>query len=61
MKIPVIGLEYCILCEIRLELAPHTVQINDADFIDVPPIDDNSDEAIDDAIKNCPKGRIVRE
>jgi ferredoxin len=58
MKIPVVDMAECILCEICVELAPHGFQINDAGFVEVLPLDDYSDDDIHEAIKNCPKDCI---
>jgi len=61
MKIPAVDLSCCILCEICVELAPHAFVINDADFVEVQPLDDYSDEDIHEAMKNCPKDCITWE
>jgi len=61
MKIPVVDLSCCILCEICVDLAPHAFAINDADFVDVLPLEDYSDQDIHEAIKNCPKDCIIWE
>ena len=61
MKIPVVDLGSCTLCEICVELAPHAFVINDAGFVEVLPLDDYSDEDIHEAIKNCPKDGITWE
>ena len=61
MKIPVIDLECCILCEVCVELAPHAFQINDADFAETLPLDDYTDEDIHEAIINCHKDCITME
>lgn len=61
MKKPVIDMSSCILCEICVDLAPHVFQLNDAGFIDIEEIDDFSDNAIQEAVKNCPKDAIAWE
>lgn len=61
MKTPVLDLSECILCEICVEVAPHSFQINDAGFVEVLPLDDYGDEDIREAIKNCPKDCISWE
>ena len=60
-KIPVIDLEYCILCEICIELAPHAFKMNDASFVETVELDDYLDEQIHEAVKNCPKDCITWE
>ena len=47
MKIPVVDMAECILCEICVEVAPHGFLINDAGFVEVLPLDDYSDDDTD--------------
>ncbi len=61
MKKPVVDLGECILCEICVELAPHVFHLNDLGFVEVLSLEDYSDPAIQEAIKNCPKDCIVWE
>jgi len=61
MKIPIVDLSFCILCEICVDVAPHAFAINGAGFVEVLPLDDYSDEDIHEAIKNCPKDCITWE
>lgn len=61
MKIPVVDLGSCILCEVCTDVAPHAFKINDAGFVESLPLDDYSDEDIQEAINNCPKDCICWE
>ncbi len=61
IKIPAVDLGCCILCELCVELAPHTFQINDAGFVEVLMLDDYFDEDINEAVKNCPRDCISFE
>jgi len=61
LKTPVVDLGCCNLCEICIELAPEAFQINDANFVEVLPLDDYSKENIHEAIINCPKDCISWE
>ncbi|MDD9303523.1 MAG: ferredoxin [Desulfobacter sp.] len=61
MKIPVIDLGDCILCEVCVDVAPHAFQINDAGFVEVLPLKDYGDSDIIEAVKNCPKDCISWE
>lgn len=61
MKIPVIDIGGCILCEICTDLAPHAFTINDSGFVEIHDLKDYSDEDIHEAIKNCPKDCILWE
>jgi ferredoxin len=58
---PVVDLGCCILCEICVQLAPHAFKINDAGYVEVLPLDDDADEDIREAVKNCPKDCITWE
>jgi ferredoxin len=61
MKIPVIDMESCVLCDICTELAPDVFFHNDLGFIVVLSRPDYSDENVHEAIKNCPKDCITLE
>ncbi len=61
MKIPVLDMTECILCEVCTDLAPQAFQINDAGFVEVLPLDNYEDEDIHEAVKNCPKDCISWE
>ncbi len=61
MKIPVVDMAECTLCEVCIDLAPHAFKINDFGFVEVLPLDDYSDEDTREAIKNCPKDCITWE
>ena len=65
MPVPVINLEYCIMCEICLELAPEVFQINDMGYVEVLSSADDPSlailESVHEAIKNCPKDCISIE
>lgn len=61
MKIPVIDIGACILCEICTELAPQAFAINDAGFVEVLSLDEYSDQTVHEAVKNCPKDCIFWE
>lgn len=61
MKRPVLDLADCILCEVCIDIAPHAFRLNDAGFVDVLPLDDYSDDDINEAVKNCPKDCISWE
>ncbi|SDU55080.1 ferredoxin [Desulfobacula phenolica] len=61
MKIPILDISCCILCEVCVDVAPHAFKINDAGFIELLELDDYSDEDIHEAVKNCPKDCICWE
>ncbi len=60
-KVPAVDFECCILCEVCVDLAPHTFRINDAGFVDVLSLDSYEDENINDAVNNCPRDCITWE
>lgn len=61
MMTPVVDFGCCILCEVCVEIAPHAFKINNADYVEILPLDDYSDEDIREAVKNCPKDCISWE
>ncbi len=61
MPVPVVDLAACIRCEVCVDLAPHAFQINDAGYVEVLALDDYSDDAVREAVKNCPKRCITWE
>lgn len=61
MNVPVVDLAACIRCEVCVDLAPHAFQINDAGYVEVLALEDYSDDAIREAVKNCPKRCITWE
>ncbi|CCK82231.1 ferredoxin [Desulfobacula toluolica] len=61
MKIPILDISCCILCEVCVDVAPHAFKINDAGFVELLELDDYSDEDINEAVKNCPKDCICWE
>lgn len=61
MKIPVVDMESCILCDICTELAPDVFNHNELGFIEVLYQSDYSNEMVHEAIKNCPKDCITLE
>lgn len=54
MKIPIVELSDCILCDVCVEVCPTVFRRNTAGYIEVIPLDDYPQSAVDDAIKNCP-------
>jgi ferredoxin len=54
MKRPVIELSDCIRCEVCVEVCPEVFRMNDAGFVEVVDLGAYPQEAVDDAIKNCP-------
>lgn len=54
MKIPVVELSDCILCEICVEVCPEVFRINDAGYVEIIHLSDYPKEIVDEAIKNCP-------
>ena len=54
MRIPVVELSECILCEVCVEACPLVFKLNDAGFIEVVQLDIYPETEVDEAIKNCP-------
>ncbi len=60
-KTPFVDMGCCILCEVCVELAPHAFVLNDADFIEVLPLDSYEDQDIQEAVNNCPRDCILMD
>lgn len=54
MKIPVIELSECILCEVCRAVCPTVFRINDLGYIEVIEQPCYPETEVDEAIKNCP-------
>jgi len=61
MKVPVVELSDCILCEICIDVSPSVFILNDTGFIVVSELDTYPEEEVDEAIKNCPSDCIYWE
>lgn len=60
-QVPVVDLSLCTLCAGCVEVAPEVFHINDAGYLEVRDLDDYPQEAVDEAIKNCPEDCIYWE
>ena len=54
MKIPIVELSDCILCEVCTEVCPSVFRLNAANYIEILPLDSYPEAQVDEAIKNCP-------
>ena len=54
MKIPVIELSECILCEVCVEVCRQVFRLNEAGYIEVMDLPEYPQDDVDEAIKNCP-------
>ncbi len=45
----------CILCEVCTSVCPQVFKINDVGFIEVSDLEEYPEEAVNEAIKNCPQ------
>ncbi len=54
MKVPVVELSDCILCEVCTTVCPLVFKINDAGYIEVADLATYPEPEVEDAIKNCP-------
>ena len=61
MKLPVVELSDCILCEVCTSASPSVFRLNDAGFIEVISLDRYPEDEVDEAIKNCPADCIFWE
>ena len=61
MKIPVVDLSECILCGVCQDVCPQVFRFNDAGFVEVAELSDYPEEAVQEAIRNCPADCISWE
>jgi ferredoxin len=61
MKVPVIELGDCILCEVCTGVCPSVFRMNAAGYVEILPLDLYPEEQVDEAIKNCPAQCIFWE
>ena len=61
MKIPVIDLSKCSLCEGCIEVSPTVFKMNNAGFIEIAELEHYPENEIDEAIKYCPEDCIYWE
>ncbi|MDJ0912296.1 MAG: ferredoxin [Desulfobacterales bacterium] len=61
MKVPVVELSDCILCEVCTEICPEVFQMNAAGYVEVIDLDAYPVAEVDEAIKNCPVDCIFWE
>jgi ferredoxin len=54
VKIPVVELSDCILCEVCVEVCPSVFRLNDAGYIEVADLLSYPESEVEEAIKNCP-------
>jgi ferredoxin len=54
MKLPVVELSECILCEICVEVCPSVFRLNDTGYIEVADLSVYPEPDVEEAIKNCP-------
>jgi len=54
MKAPVVELSDCIECGICVELSPEVFRMNEAGYVEVIDLSTYPQDAVDEAIKNCP-------
>ena len=61
MKRPVVDLSECIRCEVCVDVCPEVFILNDAGYIEAAFLSAYPEEAVTEAIKNCPKDCIFWE
>jgi ferredoxin len=61
MKTPVVELSDCILCGVCEDICPEVFQINDAGYVEVADLDTYPEDAVNEAIVNCPADCVSLE
>lgn len=54
MKVPVVELSECILCEVCVEACPEVFSLNESGYIQVADLAEYPEKEVGEAIKNCP-------
>lgn len=54
IKIPVVELSDCVLCDVCVEVCPLVFQKNDAGYVEVADLSEYPEPEVEEAIKNCP-------
>lgn len=58
MKVPVVELSECIICELCVEVCPAVFRLNDTGYIEVIELVEYPQTEVEEAIKNCPQDCI---
>lgn len=61
MKVPVVDLSRCSVCEACIEVSPSVFRLNDAGYIEVIECISYPEIEVDEAIKYCPEDCIYWE
>jgi len=61
MKIPVVDLSQCSLCEGCIEVCPSVFRLNSAGYIEVIELSSYPESEVEEAIKYCPENCIYWE
>ena len=59
MKIPVVDIGNCSLCEACVEMCPLVFRLNETGFIEVAERSDYPETCVEEAIKYCPEDCIL--
>lgn len=59
MKVPVVELDECILCEVCIDVCPGVFTMNDLGYIEVIELDEYPADDVHEAAKNCPADCIT--
>ena len=54
MKVPVVELSDCILCEVCADVCPSVFRMNDTGYVEVIDLSEYPEDDVNEAIKNCP-------
>ena len=53
MRMPVVELSECSLCEVCAEICPSVFRLNDSGYIEVAQLNIYPESEVDESIKNC--------
>jgi len=59
LKVPVVELDECTLCEVCIDVCPDVFAMNDLGYIEVIELDEYPADDVHEAVKNCPADCIT--
>lgn len=61
MRIPVVDLAECVVCELCVDVCPEVFHLNQSGYIEVADLTVFPEDRVEEAIRNCPQDCIQWE
>lgn len=58
MRIPVVDLAECVVCELCVDVCPEVFRLNQSGYIEVEDLTVFPEDQVEEAIRNCPQDCI---